>query len=85
MGIEDDIDIYIQGYRRFREITESPANKNTGYRYKKYLGLPVTYISSAYLRNLSDEERAPTIARAKQLLGPHGYTIYMAWRAQCLK
>jgi len=81
--IEDSIQVYKEGYKKFREITNSSANMNTALKYRKYLGMPATVLPRGWIRNADPEPRQRVVARAKQLLGPHGYTIYMAWRARC--
>ena len=81
--IEDSIQVYFLGYTSFRKITNSPAGQYTGHSYRKYLGMPETVLPGGWLRNADPELRRHVVERAKQLLGPHGYTIYMMWRAQC--
>ena len=72
-----DDDSVTVAYRKWRELTRSPANYNSWYKFMEEF----LYSSRSrwYDENYLSEEGAAKVA---WLNGPHAATIYKAWKAK---
>jgi hypothetical protein len=66
------------GYRYFREHSNSPRNQNTRRRYEKFLGIKESTLDAPNL-GLTEELTPAARLKIRWLLSPHGKAILKAW------
>lgn len=70
-----------RAYGVYRNLTRSPANKNTTLRFYEFLGIATQKgktLSSLWAEASTSET---ALSRVRWLNGPHAHTFYKAWRA----